>query len=180
MQDSFLSHPSLEGGLVKTSARLRRRFGLLTNFVVVVGSQSLQFPLQSWRFVKSSTSFMRILILHRASFIESNFITPIPRAYTSSPPDDVARNFLFSFYIHGYARSHNFSSLDPFFQPLMPLERKTLRSELESNPGPLASQATTLTTRPCLLNRVSSCRCHSRVAATVAQIAWKSLNTCLR
>ena len=39
-----------------------------------------------------------------------------------------------------------------FFLPPMPEERrKTMWSELESNPDPLASQATTLTTRPCLL-----------------------------
>ena len=43
-----------------------------------------------------------------------------------------------------------------FFLPPMPEERrKTMWSELESNPGPLASQATTLTTRPCLLWQMS-------------------------
>ena len=34
---------------------------------------------------------------------------------------------------------------------LIPEERKNIWSELELNPGPLVSQATTLTTRPWLL-----------------------------
>ena len=38
-----------------------------------------------------------------------------------------------------------------FFLPAMPEERrKTIGSVLELNPGPLASQATALTTGPCL------------------------------
>ena len=36
---------------------------------------------------------------------------------------------------------------------LYPRREKTIWSELESNPGPLASQATALTTRPWLLGR---------------------------
>ena len=44
--------------------------------------------------------------------------------------------------------------MDPFFSSLLiPEERKTIWSELESNPGPLASQATALTTRPWLLGQ---------------------------
>ena len=39
---------------------------------------------------------------------------------------------------------------------LYPRREKTFWSELESNPGPLASQATTLTTRPWLLGQRSS------------------------
>ena len=59
-----------------------------------------------------------------------------------------------SFYLHGYAKSHNLSSLDPFIFPaLLTEKRKTIWSELESNPVPHASQATDLTTRPCLLGQ---------------------------
>ena len=47
------------------------------------------------------------------------------------------------------------SNLDPFFQPQMLFEgKKTIWSELESNPGPIASQATALTTRPLLPGRI--------------------------
>ena len=35
-----------------------------------------------------------------------------------------------------------------FLLPMPEVQRKTIWSELESNPDPLASQATTLTTRP--------------------------------
>ena len=38
-----------------------------------------------------------------------------------------------------------------FFLPPMPEKRKTIWSELGSNPGPLASQVTALSTRPCPL-----------------------------
>ena len=38
-----------------------------------------------------------------------------------------------------------------FLPPYTRGEKKTIRSELESNPGPLASQGTTLTTKPWLL-----------------------------
>ena len=56
------------------------------------------------------------------------------------------------FYLHGYARSCNLSCLDPFYSYLLiPEEKKNIWSELKSNPGPLASQATALTTRPWLL-----------------------------
>ena len=40
-----------------------------------------------------------------------------------------------------------------FLPPYARGEKKTLWSELESNPGPLASQAATLTTRPWLLGQ---------------------------
>ena len=40
------------------------------------------------------------------------------------------------------------------FPPAMPEEKKPFGLELESNPGPLASQATALTTRPCHLGQV--------------------------
>ena len=47
------------------------------------------------------------------------------------------------------------SCLDPFYSYLLiPEEKKNIWSELELNPGPLASQATTLTTRPWLLGHL--------------------------
>ena len=59
------------------------------------------------------------------------------------------------FCLHGYARSHNLSCLDPFYSYLLiPKENKIIWSELESNPGPLVEQATALTTRPWLLGQV--------------------------
>ena len=81
------------------------------------------------------------------------FFTPIPCSYTSSPLDGI------TFFIYMDTQDHAIlSSLDPCFQPLMHLERwKTIWSELELNPGTLASQATALTTRPCLLGRETPC-----------------------
>ena len=77
------------------------------------------------------------------SFI--TFFTPIPCSYTSSLLDGVARNF----FLHGYARSRNLSHLDPFIFPTSYARgEKRLGIELESNPDPLALQATALTTRP--------------------------------
>ena len=61
------------------------------------------------------------------------------------------------FLLDGYARAYNLSCLDPFYSYLLiPEEKNNIWSELESNPGPLASctQATALTTRPWLLGRL--------------------------
>ena len=53
------------------------------------------------------------------------------------------------FFLHGYARSCNYHVWINFFPTsLYPRREKTIWSELETNPGPLASQATALTTRP--------------------------------
>ena len=47
--------------------------------------------------------------------------------------------------------------LDPFYYYLLiPEERKNIWSELELNPGPLATQASALTTRPWLLGQESA------------------------
>ena len=87
-------------------------------------------------------------VLHENDFFYSH--TSFSQTHTSLPLDGVARNYLF--YLHGYARSCHLWSLDPFFPTSYALgEKKTIWSELESNPGPLAPQATALTTRPCLL-----------------------------
>ena len=58
----------------------------------------------------------------------------------------MARNHnYYYFYLHGYGRSCNLSCLDPFYSyHLIPEGSKNISSELESNPGPLASQATAL------------------------------------
>ena len=53
------------------------------------------------------------------------------------------------FHLDGYASERNSSFLDPFYSYLLiPKRRKTIGSELELNPGTLASrsQATALTT----------------------------------
>ena len=60
-------------------------------------------------------------------------------------------------YLHGYTRSHNSSCLDPFNLPTSYARgEEPFGLELESYPGPLASQAAALTTRPCLLGQMVS------------------------
>ena len=55
-----------------------------------------------------------------------------------------------------------------FFQPPMPEERrKTIWYELVLNPDPLVSQATALTTRPCLLGQALKLVTFKKCAATV-------------
>ena len=63
-------------------------------------------------------------------------------------PDGMAKNF-FSTWIRNIMQF--FMSGSILFLPPYTLENKIIRSELESNPGPLASKATALTTRPWLL-----------------------------
>ena len=55
------------------------------------------------------------------------FFTPIPCSYTSLPLDGVARNYFF-FLLYGYARSCNWSCLDPFISYLLCPRRKTIWS----------------------------------------------------
>ena len=110
---------------------------------------------------------------------QASFFTPIPCTYSSLPLDGMARNYYF--YLHGYARSRNLSCLDPFSSNLLiPKEKKNIWSELESNPGPLASQATALTTRPWLLGQqacflLSSLRARESVRSisTEVKISFK-------
>ena len=84
-----------------------------------------------------------------------DFFSPIPCTYTSLPLDGMARNYYYYYYfLHGYARACDSSCLDPFNSYLRG-EKKNIWTELESNPGPPASQATTLTTRPWLLGHLS-------------------------
>ena len=68
--------------------------------------------------------------------------------------DGMARNDFF--HLDRCARAH-ILCLDPFYSYLLiPEEKKNIWSELELNPGPLAShtQVTALTTRPWLLGLV--------------------------
>ena len=79
------------------------------------------------------------------------FFTPIPCAYTSSPQDGMAKNFFYYMDTQDYAIYHIWIHFIP--TSLYPGREKALWSELESNPDPLASQVSALTTRPWLLGR---------------------------
>ena len=70
--------------------------------------------------------------------------------YTSSPLDGMAKNY-FIFYndMQDHAICHVWIHFIP--TSLYLRRENPIWSELESNPGPLASQATTLATRPWLL-----------------------------
>ena len=81
-----------------------------------------------------------------------DFFSPIPCTYASLPLDGMARNDFF--YLHLYARITQFIVSGSIFSyRLISEEEKNIWSELELNPGPLASQVTALTTRPWLLGR---------------------------
>ena len=80
---------------------------------------------------------------------------PIPCTYTSLPLDGMAK--IYFYFLHGYARSCNLSCLGPFFSHLLiPEERKNHLVWAEIQPRStcvICSQATALTTRPCLLGQ---------------------------
>ena len=77
--------------------------------------------------------------------------TPIPCTHTSLPLDGMARNALFiSMDMQDHAIYQVWSHFYPTSLYLM-RRRKSIWSLLEWNPGPLASQLTALTSRPCLL-----------------------------
>ena len=77
----------------------------------------------------------------------------MPRTHTSLPLDGVARNDLFIYMDMQYHAIYNVW-IHFFLPPHTRGERrKTSCSELKSNPGALASQATALTTRPRALTR---------------------------
>ena len=85
------------------------------------------------------------------------FARPGGRSYTSLLLEGMARNY-FSLFIYMDIASKDHAIycvwIRIFFLPPMPKERRnTSWSELESNPGLLSSQATALTTRPCLLGQ---------------------------
>ena len=75
------------------------------------------------------------ILLHQKS--DERFFTPIPHTYISSLQHGAARNLLF--YLHGYSRSRNFIVSGLIFSYLLLPDKKTNGSELELNPGPLAS-----------------------------------------
>ena len=81
----------------------------------------------------------------------SFFFTPIPRTFTSSPLDGMAKNQFFYMDTQDHAIYHVWIHFIP--TSLYPRREKTIWSELQSNPGPLDSQATALTTRPWLLGQ---------------------------
>ena len=85
-----------------------------------------------------------------------DFFTPIPCTYTSLPLDGMARNYYFlSTWICRICRITRFIMSGSIFSYLLIPEerRKNIWSEGASNPSPLASQATALTTRTWLLGR---------------------------
>ena len=83
------------------------------------------------------------------------FFTPIPCTYTSSLLDGMARNCYY-YFIYMDSQDHAIYHVWIHFIPtaLYPRREKIIWSELESNPGPLASQATALTTRLLLLGHI--------------------------
>ena len=78
------------------------------------------------------------------------FFPPKPCTYTSSPLDGMAKNY-FIFYMDTQDHAMVMSGSILFLPPTLKKRQNTIWSKLESNPGPLASQAITLTTRPWLL-----------------------------
>ena len=84
--------------------------------------------------------------------LEFFFLLPYLALQLVSPLDGMARNFFFYMYTQEHAIHHVWIHLIP--TSLYPRREKTIWSELELNPGPLASQATALTTRPWLLGQI--------------------------
>ena len=84
------------------------------------------------------------------------FFTHIPCTYTSSPLDGMAKYYYYYYYFYMDTQNHANYHVWIHFIPssLSPRREKNVWSELESNPGPLASQVTALITRPLLLGPV--------------------------
>ena len=97
----------------------------------------------------------RLTILLRNDMMTSYFFTLIPCTYASLPLDGTARSYYY-FLSTWIRKSTQFvmSRSILFLPPYTRGEKKHIWYELESNPGPLASQATVLTTRPWLLGQV--------------------------
>ena len=95
----------------------------------------------------------------------------MPHSHTHSLLNGVARNY-YCYFIHGYARSCNYHAWVHLFLTSSARREKPFGLELESNPGPLASQATALTTRPFSLGLLNLyltlfyCRLHEEVLVT--------------
>ena len=79
------------------------------------------------------------------------FSTQIPCTYTSSPLNGMGRNYYFLSTWLRKSTQFVVSVSITFIPPYTRVEKKNIWSELELNPGPLAPQATALTTRPWLL-----------------------------
>ena len=107
-----------------------------------------------WFGMKSSINSYSRPISPRSSWLwvlDIFFYTPIPCSYTSLPLVGVARNFFLSLFLSTWiCRTMQFVMSGSLYvsYPLCPRREKTIWSELRLNPGPLASQATILTTRP--------------------------------
>ena len=101
------------------------------------------------------------------------FFTPIPCTYSSSLLDGMARNCYY-YFIYMDSQDHAIDHVWIHFIPtsLYPRREKIIWSELESNPGPLASQATLLTTRQLLLGQFAQ-RFHKwTFFAKLQYLAW--------
>ena len=78
------------------------------------------------------------------------FFAPIPCSYTCG----AARNYFSSFLSARICKIMQFILYGSIYcSYILCPRRKTIWSELESNQGPLASQVTALTTRPCLVGQ---------------------------
>ena len=77
------------------------------------------------------------------SYWVNSFFTPIPHSYTSLPLDGVARN-VFLLFIDMDTQNYAIYSVWIHYFPflLFPRREKTIWPELESNQGPVDSQAT--------------------------------------
>ena len=95
--------------------------------------------------------------MKKHNLVKSLF-NPISCYYTSLPLDGAARNLLLFLFIDMDTQDHTICHIwiNLLFLPPMPEKRKTIWSELESNPGPLASQGTALTSRQTMPPRATS------------------------
>ena len=88
--------------------------------------------------------------------VQAGFFTPIPCTFTSLLLDGMARNYYFLSTWICKITQFVVSGSTLFLPPFTRGEKKNIWSELESNAGPLASQATALTTSPWLLGLVQA------------------------
>ena len=95
--------------------------------------------------------------MKKHNLVKSLF-NPISCYYTNLPLDGAARNLLLFLFIDMDTQDHTICHIwiKLFFLPPMPEKRKTIWSELESNPGSLASQGTALTSRQTMPPRATS------------------------
>ena len=141
----------------------------MPGWVKALFQEGLSIGTKNWllnpHFCASKSESLQLLL--GCIYQNDNFFTPIPCTYTSSPLDGVARNYLLSTWISKFMQFIISGSI--FSYLLIPEEKiKTIWSELESNPGPFASQATSLITKPCLLGLPKR-----KVIATGLRLVWQ-------